>query len=156
MSVQRFSRGERRWRRALAIVSAVVAAEALWVVADLVFGVRLQAPAGNGYPQPVDVGPGAVALASAVLSLVGWGLLALLERVTKHARRVWLGLASLASVLSFSLPLSGTGVAPTDRAVLVLMHLIVAAIVMPVLYRTSPQTERAARQPTPLAMREAA
>ena len=156
MSVQRFSSGERQWKRALAVVAGVIAAEALWVVAELVFGVRLQAPAGNGYPRPVDIGPGTVAIASAVLSLVGWGLLALLERFTSWARRIWLGLTAVALVLSFALPLGGTGVMAADRAMLVLMHLAVAAIVMPVLYRTSPQTERAARQPNSVVMREAA
>src|SRR5690348_15507748 len=115
MSVQRFSTGRRQWKRALAVVAGVAAVEAVWLVAELVFGVRLQAAAGNGYPQPVDIGPRTVAIASAVLSLVGWGLLALLERFTKHARRVWLGVALLALVVSFSLPLSGTGVATADR-----------------------------------------
>jgi hypothetical protein len=109
----------------------------MWVLAELVFGIRLQAPAGTGYPEPVDIGPLNVALASVLLSLVGWALLALLERLTPHAHRIWLVLALVALAASLSMPLSGTGVRSENRAVLVLMHLAVAAVVIPVLYRTS-------------------
>ncbi|HVA24711.1 MAG TPA: hypothetical protein VMW62_09975 [Chloroflexota bacterium] len=42
------------------------------------------------------------------------------------------------------MPLSGSGVTAADRVVLVLMHLTVAAFVLPVLYTTSPRVERPA------------
>jgi Family of unknown function (DUF6069) len=156
MLTDKDQRNPRRWMRPLAIVAAVGAAEGLWVLAEFVSGMRLQAPAGNGYPQPVDIDPGTVAIASAVLSLLGWGLLSGLERFTSRARDVWLGVALLALFASLFMPLSGTGVAAGDRAVLVLMHLSVAAIVTPVLYRTSPRAERTPRQPTRILTGEAA
>jgi len=135
MSVRRF------WRtcpeRLVAVVGGVAAAEAVWLVAELVFGIHVQAPAGSGYPQPVDIGPGMVALAAAVLALCGWGVLAVLERLTARARGMWLVLALLALVASLGLPLSGSGVPTAGRVVLVLMHLAVAVIVVPALYRTS-------------------
>ena len=128
---------ERRRTRLLGVAAAVLAAEAVWVLAVLVLGIRLQAPAGTGYPEPVDIGPLNVALASVVLSLVGWAVLATLERLTPHARRIWLVLALLALAASLAMPLSGTGVGAANRAVLVLMHVVVAGILVPVLYRTS-------------------
>ena len=100
---------------------------------------RLRAPAGTGYPEPVDIGPLNVAVASAVLSLVGWAVLAALERLTPHARRIWLVVALVGLAASLSAPLSGTGVSTANRGVLVLMHVAVAAVLIPVLYRTSPR-----------------
>lgn len=150
MSVQRFSTGERRRRRLLAVVGGALAAEAVWLMAELFFGVRLQAPAGNGYPQPMDIGPGTVAAASAILSLLGWGVLALLERFTSRARSIWLTLSLLALVASLGMPLSGTGVSAATRTGLLLMHLAVAAIVVPALYRTSPRMVRPDMRLTPI------
>jgi hypothetical protein len=155
-SFRRFSNGQRRWGRILVVIGAVLAAEVVWLVAELVFGVRLQAPAGSGYPQPVDIGPGTVAVASFVLSLLGWGVLAVLERFTSWARRIWLALSLIALVASLGMPMSGSGVPAVDRAVLVLMHVLVAAILVPAMYRTSPRSERQVRQSSPGLMREAA
>jgi hypothetical protein len=39
---------------------------------------------------------------------------------------------------SLGAPLSGTGVTAANRAVLTLLHLTVAAVLIPVFYRTSP------------------
>src|SRR5918911_1114870 len=100
----------RRRARLLDVTAAVLVAEVVWILAELALGIRLQAPAGTGYPEPVDIGPLNVALASAVLSLVGWAVLAALERLTPHARRIWLVLALVALAASLSMPLSGTGV----------------------------------------------
>jgi hypothetical protein len=129
----------RRRARLLGVAAAVLVAEVVWVLAELALGIRLQAPAGTGYPEPVDIGPLNVAVASAVLSLVGWAVLAALERLTPHARRIWLVVALVGLAASLSTPLSGTGVSPTNRGVLVLMHVAVAAVLIPVLYRTSPR-----------------
>jgi len=136
--------------RSLGVVAAVVAAELLWVVAEAVLGLQLQAPAGTGYPEPVDIGPLNVAVAAGGLALLGWAALAVLERLTPRARQLWLGLALAALAASLAMPLSGTGVSAANRAVLVLMHLIVGTAVITVLYRTSP---RRALQPTPFAAR---
>lgn len=124
--------------RVLGVVAAVLLAELLWLVAQVLLGIRLQAPAGNGYPEPVDIDPLQVAIAAGVLSLLGWAVLAGLERLTPRGRNIWLGMALAGLAASLWLPLSGTGVSAENRAVLVLMHLVVAATVMTVLYRTSP------------------
>jgi Family of unknown function (DUF6069) len=135
---------QQRRIRLLAIVGGVVVAEVLWAVAELGFGLHLQAPASNDYP-PMDLCPVFVGVTAAVLSLVGWVVLAVLERLTSHARVVWLLLAPFALLASLAMPLGGTGVSDANRAVLVLMHIGVAAALIPAFYRTLP---RRARQPS--------
>ena len=130
---------ERRRARLLGVAAAVLLVEVVWVCAELVLGLRLQAPAGTGYPEPVDIGPLNVAVASVRFSTLGWAVLAGLERLTSHAHRIWLVGALAGLVASLAMPLSGSGVSPTDRALLVLKHVAVAAILIPVLYRTSPR-----------------
>jgi hypothetical protein len=66
---------ERRRARVLGVFAAVLVAEAVWVTAELVLGIRLQAPAGTASSEPVDIGPLNVAVASVLLSLVGWAVL---------------------------------------------------------------------------------
>ena len=124
--------------RLLAVAAAVLVAEAVWALAKFALGIPLQAPAGAGYAEPADIGALNVAVATVVLSLVGCGALVVLERLTPHARRIWLLVALLALCVSLVMPLSGFGVSPANRAVLVLMHVVVAAVVIPALYRTSP------------------
>ena len=129
----------RRKARLMVVGAAVLAALAIWLVAELAFGIHLQAPAFDNSGQASDVSALDVAVVAALLSLAGWGLLALLERLTARARRVWLIVAPLALVLSLGTPLSGTGVTSANRIVLLLMHLAVGAVLIPALYRTSPR-----------------
>lgn len=124
--------------RLLGVAAAVVVAEAVWALARFALGIPVQAPAGAGYPEPVDIGALNIAVAIIVLSLAGWGALAVFERLTPHARRIWLLVALVALGVSLVMPLSGFGVSPANRAVLVLMHVAVAVVVIPALYRTSP------------------
>ena len=155
-SQSQMSRSERRVRLA-GVAAAVLVAELIWIAAELVFDIRLQATAGNGYPEPVDISPLTVAVASLALSLLGWAVLSVLERLTRHARRIWLSLALVALAVSLSMPLSGTGITVGNRIVLVLMHVAVAAVVIPVLYRTSPrQLAPVSQVPSAIAKGEAA
>ena len=130
---------KRNRARLAGVAAAVFVAEAIWVLASIGLGIRLQAPVGTGYPEPMDIGPLTVAVTVVVLSLIGWALLAGLERLTAGAHRVWLAVAVVALAASLVMPLSGTGVSAADRAMLVLMHLTVALVVIPVLYRTAPR-----------------
>ena len=127
----------RRRTRLLGLASVLLVAEVMWLAAELVFGTRLQAPAGTLATTPLDIAPLAVALASLALSLAGWAVLVGLERLTPHARRLWLGLALAALGASLYGPLTGTGVSLADRLLLVVMHAAVAATWIAVLYRTS-------------------
>jgi Family of unknown function (DUF6069) len=130
---------DKPWKaRLLAVVGAILVTGVLWVVADLILGIHLRAPASGGSPS-WDIGPQVVAAATVAFSLVGWLVLALLERLSSRGHVVWLVIAVLALLASLSLPLSGTGVSGADRAILVLMHLAAGAVLIPSFYRTSPR-----------------
>jgi len=132
--------GRRRRFRLLAVAGAVMAALGLWATVELGFGLDLRSPgeAFGGTGGTSDVGPLQVIIASGIGSLTGWALLALLERFSARARAVWVVIALLALLASLGGPLGGTGVTAANRAVLVCMHLLVAAIVIPSFYLSSP------------------
>ena len=134
------------WRRPtgrpLAVVLAVLAAlAAVWGISELV-GVDVRQPAfGTGMPQDLTAGP--VVIASVVAGLAAWLALALLERLTRHARAVWVALATLVLVVSLGAPLSGRGIDGGSRLVLALLHLTVGALLIVLLARTSPPARSA-------------
>jgi len=123
--------------RLLGIFAGLLAAEAVWLVAEGALVIPVQAPAGTLAAEPVAIDPLSVALAASVLPLVGWLVLVGLEQLTQHARTIWLVLALVALAASLGMPLSGSGVSDANRVVLVLMHLLVGAIVIAVLYSSS-------------------
>jgi hypothetical protein len=129
--------GGRRRARLLAATAAVLAAEALWGLAELGFGLDLQAPAMGGSPQPADIGPLVVAVGSGAAALAAWGLLPLLERLTGRARSLWTVTAVVALLGSLGRPLSVTGITRPTGAVLVGLHLTVGAVLIPALRRTA-------------------
>ena len=122
-----------RWQRRLAVVvGAVVAAVLVYLVATLAFGQELSAPAMEGQEQ-MDINIGSVILASAFTSLLGWGLLALLEKFTAKGRMIWTIIAVVVLLLSLGGPFSGSDVSTGNRVSLLLMHLAVAAVLIPLL-----------------------
>jgi hypothetical protein len=128
------------WRRPtarpLAVALAVLAALAVWAISELVFGVDVRQPAfGPGVPQDLTAGP--VVVASLVAGLAAWLALAVLERLTRHARTAWVALATLVLVASLGAPLSGRGIDGESRLVLALLHLTVGALLIVLLARTS-------------------
>lgn len=115
-------------RALLALLVAVVAALLVWVVAALLLRVPLEVAQGG---QSMTIGAGSVVLATLVAGLVGWGVSALLSRVAgSRAPLVWVVLAVLGTVLSLVGPLT-SGAAASTVAVLVLFHLVVAAVLVP-------------------------
>ena len=114
--------------RAMAVVGTAIAAVAVWVIAVQLLGVHLLVRFGASAPQ--SVGIDYVIGASVVGSLVGWGLLALLERRTARALSIWTAVASVAVLVSVSLPLT-VGVSASTKITLALMHGAVAAVVIP-------------------------
>ena len=124
------------WRRPTArpvtVALGVLAALALWTVSELVFGVEVRQPAfGTGAPQDLSAGP--IVIASIVAGLVAWLALALLERITGHARAAWVALATL----TLAAPLSGGRIDGGSRLVLTLLHLTVGTLLIVLLARTS-------------------
>ncbi|MEU1488182.1 DUF6069 family protein [Streptomyces sp. NPDC005752] len=116
-------------RRRLAVTGlAVLAPVLVWLVADPVLGHRLRIVAVE---QPLDIGAVPVVLVALLAALAGWGLLAALERFwVRRARAVWTGVAVAVLAISF-LPLTGDGMDGATRAALALIHLAVAAVLIP-------------------------
>ncbi|MFE4212728.1 DUF6069 family protein [Streptomyces sp. NPDC056844] len=116
-------------RRRLGITAlAVVAPVLVRLAADPLLGHRLRITDGE---QTLDIGALPVAFVALLASLAGWGALAALERFgVRRARAVWTGVALAVLTLSF-LPLTGDGMDGGTRAALALMHLVVAAVLIP-------------------------
>ncbi len=80
-----------------------------------------------------------MAVVALLASLMGWGLLAALERFgARRARAIWTGVAAAVLAVSF-LPFTGDGMDGGTRLSLALMHLAVAAVLIPGLGGTSPR-----------------
>jgi hypothetical protein len=128
------------WRRPtarpIAVALGVLAALAVWGISELVLGVDVRQPAfGPGVPRDLTAGP--VVVASLVAGLAAWLVLAVLERLTRHARAAWVALATLVLAASLGAPLSGRGIDGESRLVLTLLHLTVGALLIVLLSRTS-------------------
>lgn len=122
--------------RTLAVVATIVAAVAVWAVARFGVGIAVSEPQWSGPPTDLPVTD--VVLVSAVVSLAGWALLAILERFTARAAHWWVTIAALGAVVSLLGPLTAPGVGGSSRVVLVLLHVVVGAALIPLLYRSSP------------------
>lgn len=129
-------------RRRLAVVGVTaVAALAVWAVVSQVAGIDLRAEQGS----TIQIGAASVFFASAVMAFAGWGLLALLERRTVNARKVWTVVSIIACVFSLGSPLFG-GIGLGAKLGLASLHLVVGAAVILGLRRTAlSATERCAK-----------
>ncbi|MDN5859268.1 MAG: DUF6069 family protein, partial [Pseudonocardia sp.] len=103
---------------------------AVWVIADPGGQVDPGARVGGAV---TPVGPIAIAIAALLAGLAGWGLLAVLERRTAHARRIWTVTAAAVLVVSLLGPLGGVGMAAI--ATLAVMHVAVGAVLIALLPR---------------------
>jgi hypothetical protein len=71
------------------------------------------------------------------VSVLGWGVRALLQRVTSQAPTVWTVLAFVALATSF-LPVFMVGATGATRVALAAMHLAAAAVLIPAFGRRTP------------------
>jgi hypothetical protein len=120
------------YSRTFIVVWAAVAALLIWLVQGPLTGVDLVVRNGDATS---TVGPVAVVAVALAAGLVGWGLLALLERVTTRARRLWAVIAVVVLLVSFAGPLGATTI--QAKGALAAMHAVVGAILIAGLYRTS-------------------
>jgi len=120
------------WIRAISVAGASLAAVAVWAIAVPLLGTHLLIRFGSGPAQGVAIET--VVGASLAAALLGWGLLTVLERRTARAQMIWTRIAIAVLLVSFSLPLSA-GVTISSKAALALMHLAVAAVLIPGLRR---------------------
>jgi len=123
--------------RAGAVVASIVAAALVWVIAVPLFGADIQVQDNQDPPKVIELGLGPIVFMSAVFALLGWGVLAVLERFTRHARLIWTVLATVLLLVSF-LPLAGEMSAAT-RVTLGLAHLVIGVILIPAFYRSTPR-----------------
>jgi hypothetical protein len=79
-----------------------------------------------------------VVIVSVLAGLAGWGVLAVLERQTARAGVVWAPVAIVVLAASLVGPL-GSGTTAGARVSLAAMHVVAAAILIPIYVRTSPR-----------------
>lgn len=116
--------------RALAVAGAAGAALAAWVIGALA-GADYWLTDGTGTAR-VDI-PAAVGT-TVVVALLGWGLLAVLERIASWGRTAWTVLA--VGVLALSMvPIGLVEATASTRVGLTLAHLAVAAVLIPAFTR---------------------
>ena len=121
--------------RTLVVVAAAVGGLIVWAIARLIIGEDLTATA-SGADSPTTVGPAPVIIVSLVGGLVAWGFLALPERFTARAGRIWLIVAVVVLLLSLAGPLAQANGTGTTIALLI-MHLVVGSILIAGLTRTT-------------------
>ncbi|MBC6458357.1 DUF6069 family protein [Actinomadura sp. HBU206391] len=133
-SVRGLPAGVRRRDRAIGTAGALAAAVAVWAVGEPVLGYDLVVEQPG--QKPNDLGMGAIAFVTLAASLLGWALLAGLERVTARAGQVWTVIALVVLVASF-VPLIGVEASGGTKAVLALTHVAVGVVLIPVFRRTT-------------------
>ncbi|MEO3872191.1 DUF6069 family protein [Nonomuraea sp. B12E4] len=126
-------------RLLLTVIGSPAAALAVWALAVPMAGTTLTVRMGGGTQA---VGPVLVVVTSLLAGLAGWGLLAVLERLAARPGRIWRIVALVVLVLSLLGPV-GSAAGPAATLVLVLLHLVVGAVLIPGLAR---RDERAPRE----------
>lgn len=121
------------WRlRTIAVVGSVVGSVVIYSIAKGA-GADFLVDQHNGQGAQA-IGLGTVIGASLFVSLLGWGLLALLERFNRKPVKVWTIVASVVTALSYVLLLV-VGAAAATKLSLFLIHTFVAAVIIALLRR---------------------
>jgi hypothetical protein len=124
-------------QRALVVLLAAVATLAVWAVEAYVLGIDLRARPVPGVA-PQVVGPPAIAFTTLLAGLVAWALLAILLRLTPSGRMVWIVVAVAALLVSLAGPIGGA-ISARAAVGLACMHLVAAAVLVPLLARSARQ-----------------
>ncbi|MGI5175002.1 DUF6069 family protein [Dactylosporangium sp. CA-152071] len=120
--------------RPLAIVGAAVLALIVYFIARSAAGDLVVKSGGSEQ----TVSAVAVVATVVIAGLLGWGLLALLERFTAKGRTIWTVVAAVFLLLSLLGPLGGTDAG--TKVSLALLHLLVGAVIITAFTRTSQRT----------------
>lgn len=120
--------------RALCVAGGAAAAAIVWAVEVPLLGIRLSIRFGAMHPQIVAAGQ--IAGAALAAGLLGWLLLAVLDRRTRHARTAWAAAALVVLAASLTLPMAAATTAAAAIG-LIAAHLAVGAAVIPGLARTA-------------------
>jgi Family of unknown function (DUF6069) len=120
--------------RALCTAGGILAAALAWTVEVPLLGIHLNYRFGAGHIQTIAAGQ--IIGVTVAAALLGWLLLAILERRSPHARPLWTTITLAALAASLALPL--TAATTTSAAAgLILMHLTVGATVIPAMARSA-------------------
>lgn len=114
--------------RALCAAGGALAAALAWTIEVPLLGIHLNFRYGTSHIEIVAVSQ--IIGASLAASLLGWLLLAVLDRRTRHARTLWTSLALAGLAASVALPLAAATTSATTTSALVglaAMHLTVGA-----------------------------
>lgn len=120
--------------RTIAIVDAIILNIVILIVGRVVNGKYPMATVGDD-DQTIKFAQ--VIVVTALIGLVAWGLLALLERTSARARTIWTAIALVVFVLSLLGPI-GSGVNTSSKVVLACMHIGAAATVIPLMRKSVP------------------
>lgn len=115
-------------RRSLVVAAAAVAAMLTWLVADPILRIELEVLAAPGGTTTL-VSAGSIVASAIIAGLLGWVLLAVLERRTTQAVTVWRWVAGAVALASVLAPLS-LAQNPGATVVLTLLHVVVAGILV--------------------------
>lgn len=124
--------------RALCAAGGALAAALAWTIEVPLLGIHLNFRYGTSHIEIVAVSQ--IIGASLAASLLGWLLLAVLDRRTRHARTLWTSLALAGLAASVALPLAAATTSATTTSALVglaAMHLTVGAAVIPAMASTA-------------------
>ena len=120
--------------RTLCAAGGALAAALAWTVEVPLLGIHLNYRFGTGHTQTIAAAQ--VIGVTVAAALLGWLLLAFLERRTPRARPLWTAIALAALAASLALPLAAA-TTTSAAAGLVVMHLTVGAAVIPAMARTA-------------------
>ena len=114
----------RRLLRLAAVGATVVVTLAVWAVGRLIGAdYVLRDPSGS-----VTIDAMATAVVTFVAAALGWGVLALLERLTRYAVGIWVGMAATVVIVSM-VPIFFVDATPGTQVALFFVHLAVAVLV---------------------------
>lgn len=130
----RTGRFGRAGSRILVVAEAVLASILVWVIGEPLLGHDLVVTSPG--QSAMDLGLAETIFMTVAFSLAGWAALAILERITARAAGIWTVAALAVLGVSF-LPFADVEASGGSKAVLALMHVAVAAVLIPGLRRTS-------------------
>jgi predicted permease len=120
--------------RALCVAAGAAAAAITWALEVPLLGLHLATRFGAMRPQTVTLGH--VLGAALAAGLLGWLLLALLERRTPRARRAWTSTALFVLAASLAGPLAAATTASAATG-LIALNLVVGAVLIAGMARTA-------------------
>ncbi len=124
-------------RRAGVAGGAIASAGAVWLGARAL-GIELVVEVADRPPEPVSLPITLIFAAQAALA--GWALLAVLERVSRHAHPIWTTTAAVVLVASL-VPIYAVEASAGTRVSLTAMHLVVGGVLIAGLARKPAGTE---------------